>query len=139
MTELTARQLVRREYYLKNKDKANEQSRLRYIAKKDELLQYQKDYRSANREKVSAAKTSKRKNRLLAALGLLGGKCKSCNGVFEPCVYDFHHVNPKEKEFTIGENMLVSEERFLKEVSKCILLCANCHRMEHNNNGLSRE
>ena len=139
MSELTARQLARREYYLKNKDKANEQSRLRYIAKKDELLQYQKDYRSANRDKVNKATAKKRSTRLLAAIDLLGGKCKSCNGVFEPCVYDFHHVNPKEKEFTIGENMLVSEERFLKEVSKCILLCANCHRMEHNNNGLSRE
>ncbi|CAB4156106.1 hypothetical protein UFOVP662_40 [uncultured Caudovirales phage] len=134
MLTLTKKQLYRREYYLKNKDKANEQSRLRYINNRDDLLQYQKEYRSSNREKVNAATVNKRKNRLLTAIELLGGKCNNCNGKFEPCVYDFHHIKPEEKEFTIGENMLISKERFFKEVSKCILLCANCHRMEHHKN-----
>ena len=134
MNELTPKQLYRREYYLKNKDKANEQTRLRYESKKEELLEYQRKYRKKNRELVSTKNRNKRKNRLLEAIDLLGGKCSKCQGIFDPCVYDFHHINPKEKEFTIGENMLVSKERFLNEVSKCILLCANCHRMEHNNN-----
>jgi predicted HNH restriction endonuclease len=134
VNDLTPKQLYRREYYLKNKDKANEQTRLRYESKKEELLEYQKEYRKNNRELVSTKNRNKRKNRLLEAIDLLGGKCSKCQGVFDTCVYDFHHINPEEKEFTIGENMLVSKERFLNEVSKCILLCANCHRMEHNKN-----
>lgn len=134
MSEITPKQLYRREYYLKNKEKAKQQIRLRYENKKEELLEYQREYRKKNRELVSSKNKAKRKSRLLEAISLLGGKCNSCQGVFDPCVYDFHHLNPEEKEFTIGENMLVSKEKFLKEVSKCVLLCANCHRMEHNKN-----
>lgn len=50
---------------------------------------------------------------------------------------DFHHRNPKEKEFNIGDNsyMTVSLDRFMEQVvpelDKCDLLCPNCHRQEH--------
>ena len=134
MSELTKRQLYRKEYYEKNKEKASASSKARYQERKEELLEYQRNYRKINRELVSLKNKNKRKTRLLEAINKLGGKCSKCDGVFDPCVYDFHHMNPEEKDFTIGENMLVSKERFFKEVSKCILLCANCHRLEHNIN-----
>jgi predicted HNH restriction endonuclease len=134
MTELSAKQLYRKEYYLKNKEKHLAVTRARYELKKEALLEYQRNYRKENLELVTTKTRNKRKTRLLEAIALLGGKCSWCKGVFEPCVYDFHHTNPEDKDFTIGENMLVSKERFLNEVSKCILLCANCHRMEHNKN-----
>ncbi len=98
---------------------------------KQELAEYQRQYRKLNRKMVTEKATNKKRQRIKDAIELLGGCCNKCKGVFDPICYDFHHVNPSEKEFTISENMLVGLERFQKEISKCILLCANCHRLEH--------
>jgi hypothetical protein len=50
----------------------------------------------------------------------------------------FHHVNPQEKDFTIGEININKNnfqmELLYKEVDKCKLLCANCHAEEHFEN-----
>ena len=134
MSELTKRQLYRKEYYQKNRDKHLADGKARYQLQKEEHLEYQRNYRKENRELVTTKSRNKRKDRLLSAITLLGGKCNRCHGVFEPCVYDFHHIDPNIKDFTIGENMLVGKDRFFNEISKCILLCANCHRLEHNKN-----
>jgi hypothetical protein len=47
---------------------------------------------------------------------------------------DFHHINPDEKEFEIDIRKFSNTnlEDLQKEIDKCILLCANCHREEHN-------
>lgn len=63
---------------------------------------------------------------------LIGGKCAKC-GLDEIICLDFHHLDPKEKEFTIGsqpEGKLLEEIEI--EVKKCILLCSHCHRKEHS-------
>lgn len=116
----------RHEYYVANKERWKN-----YQRTPEEAIAYQKKYRAANRDKVSLAMRTKRENRLVAAIEHLGGKCSRCGGVFPSCVYDFHHVNRDEKEFTIGENMLVGEKRFWDEINKCVLLCSNCHRIVH--------
>jgi 5-methylcytosine-specific restriction endonuclease McrA len=122
---------LRRTAYLKTRDKALEQAAQRYKENPEKYLEYQREYRKANAELIRNRTRAKRKERLQLAIDLLGGRCKRCEGVFDMCQYDFHHINPKEKEFTIGENVLVSEERFINEVKKCELLCANCHRLKH--------
>jgi hypothetical protein len=119
------------EYYQKNKEKIKAQIKARYLLKKEELLQYQKDYRKANRPKIQKRNKLKVQARREEAIKQLGGQCSSCRQSYPSCVYDFHHINPNEKEFTIGEHMGVAESRFYKEVGKCVLLCANCHRLEH--------
>jgi hypothetical protein len=58
-------------------------------------------------------------------------KCSVC-GEDETVCLDFHHRDPNEKEFTIGmvrKNM--SFENVKKEIDKCDVLCANCHRKVH--------
>jgi len=132
MSDLTPKQLYRREYYQKNKEKAKAQISARYLSKKKELLEYQRAYRQQNRQLVTDKNRAKRKQRLLDAITLLGGKCSICSQIHDPCVYDFHHTDPTQKDFTIGENMLVSKERFFSEINKCILVCANCHRIIHH-------
>lgn len=57
-------------------------------------------------------------------------KCVIC-GESEPVCLDFHHINPDEKKFTIGKHRNKSKENLLLEISKCICLCANCHRKLH--------
>ena len=65
-----------------------------------------------------------------AAVQAMGGSCMKCGGVFRRSVFDFHHIDDKtgSPSKLIGTNSI---EKIAEELSKCILLCANCHRMEH--------
>ena len=66
------------------------------------------------------------------AIEYLGGKCTHCEQSFaSTAVYDFHHIDPTEKEFNWGNKRTSNWENLKKELDKCILLCSNCHRMEH--------
>jgi hypothetical protein len=51
----------------------------------------------------------------------------------DPVCLDFHHIDPSKKEIAISNaaNSGWSIKRILKEISKCDILCANCHRKEH--------
>lgn len=70
---------------------------------------------------------------------LAGGKCVQC-GVRAftelPAVcFDFHHKIKHDKSFTISRKIyldnVIDEEILRKEIDKCVLLCANCHRTIH--------
>ena len=61
-------------------------------------------------------------------LKMNGGKCKRCDGIYPAPVYDFHHRNPKEKEFAISDGIRsMPFEEVVKECIKCDLVCHNCH------------
>ena len=66
------------------------------------------------------------------AIEYKGGKCSNCN--YDKChqALEFHHLDPLEKDFSFDGNTR-SWEKVKKEIEKCILLCANCHREIHNN------
>ena len=70
--------------------------------------------------------------RKLTGIEYLGGVCKRCGGEFHPAVFEFHHRNPAEKEYSPAKASQQSWENFKKELDKCDLLCANCHRMTHH-------
>lgn len=58
--------------------------------------------------------------------------CTKC-GFNHFAALDFHHEDPTQKEHSV--NRLVSDGRFKKayeEIKKCIVLCANCHRIHHH-------
>ena len=59
-----------------------------------------------------------------------GGKCEKCE--YNKCIQalEFHHLDPKEKDFTISGKSW-SFERLKKEVDKCILVCNRCHTEIH--------
>jgi predicted HNH restriction endonuclease len=60
-------------------------------------------------------------------------KCTVC-GFNHVAALDFHHEDPSQKEHDI--NRLISDGRFKKayeEIQKCVVLCANCHRIHHHN------
>jgi hypothetical protein len=59
-----------------------------------------------------------------------GNKCSKCGYNKCTAALEFHHQDPLMKESKIiGTTASLSRQR--EEVSKCILLCANCHREEH--------
>lgn len=66
----------------------------------------------------------------LLAIKLLGGKCVRCGWKGHPATFDFHHVGGKD--FAIGSAAHKSWAVVWKELQKCELLCANCHRVEHS-------
>lgn len=55
-----------------------------------------------------------------------------CQGIFHPAVYEFHHLDPTTKDRDPSKMLSLKWERVTTELDKCILLCANCHRLIHH-------
>ena len=77
-------------------------------------------------------KLAQERNELILTLNL---KCERC-GFDHPAALDFHHIDPKNKLKNVSTLKWsgCSNETFLNEIKKCIVLCANCHRIEHSEN-----
>lgn len=59
--------------------------------------------------------------------------CVDCGKFYPFYVYDFHHREKDEKDFTISEmrKRRMGIDRIKAEIEKCDLLCSNCHRIRH--------
>jgi acetylornithine/succinyldiaminopimelate/putrescine aminotransferase len=61
--------------------------------------------------------------------------CSTC-GMSHPAVIDFHHIKKEDPEKQHVNN-LIKNRRYAaayKEIrEKCVVLCANCHRIHHYN------
>lgn len=66
------------------------------------------------------------------AIEHMGGKCADCGITGSQWIFDFHHLDPAEKDFGWGEKRTTNWENLKKEIDKCVLLCANCHRTRHH-------
>lgn len=61
-----------------------------------------------------------------------GNKCQLCGYSKYHGALDFHHIDPTQKSFNLSMDQLYrSWKRITKELDKCILVCANCHREIH--------
>jgi len=60
-------------------------------------------------------------------------KCARC-GFNHPAALDFHHKDKESKVLAIANALRDgwTRERILEEIGKCEILCANCHRIEHD-------
>ena len=102
-----------------------------YVKKNIEKIRiYQNKYKKQPKYKEWIRNYEREKDRKLKLklIEQLGSKCQNCGlkAVEQnSAVFDFHHLNPNEKESR--------RERFKKDfdLSKVILLCSNCHRLEH--------
>lgn len=88
-----------------------------------------------NNPKQTAEARTRRTNLKLKAVLLKGGKCCRCG--YDKCLasLEFHHLDPALKDTSNnGRGMSsLTEKKFLVEIEKCILVCANCHREIHYN------
>ena len=139
----------RKEYarlrYQENKEKLSEKSKELYRIKKEEIKLRTSIYRANNKEKLKEYYSNtkeiqiqqvlqRRENNKAEYILLKGGKCEICgfeyNGENAGC-FDFHHENPEEKEYNPSIAIRLRREKALKELEKCQLVCANCHRLIH--------
>ena len=66
-------------------------------------------------------------NKRNEAIEKLGGKCVYCG---DNTQLQFDHIKPEDKLYEIGSLSSISEEKFLKEIEKCQLLCIKCHQLK---------
>jgi len=84
----------------------------------------------------SSYKVRRRIERKEVLIAIRGGKCENCGYNKKAAALEFHH--PNQKDFLIAPALSnFSDKQFntilIPEVKKnTILLCANCHREEHN-------
>jgi hypothetical protein len=97
------------------------------FGKKPNLLDMNEDmWKSLTADKRSYLK----KKCKLAEIKLETG-CENCGHSGHPDTLDFHHKNPEEKEFNVSGYLhgSISWNKTVEEISKCEVLCANCHRV----------
>jgi hypothetical protein len=82
---------------------------------------WQRRQRAANR----------RRQLRVRAIEYKGGRCEICRYDKSPAAFDFHHVNPLEKDFEIS-SAPASWDLVKRELDRCVLLCCRCHREVHD-------
>lgn len=99
-----------------------------------EKARKEKWYQTHKKECLLRCKKRRIKNqKFLARYKRCGIKCKDC-GDSRWQVLEFDHRNPKDKRKNIaalarnGSSLATLK----KEIRKCDVVCANCHRMRHN-------
>lgn len=104
--------------------------------KYDNPSQYKREWNHRNREARYEYRkdwTHRKKSELIKSLG---GKCDKCGLLYDgsnASVFDFHHTDDK-KEHGVNLTALArfSFEKIKSEAEKCIILCSNCHRLNHS-------
>jgi hypothetical protein len=90
-------------------------------------------YKKVRKNKLPKAQMIivQRAARKLLAVELLGGKCCKC-GEQNIYVLEFHH-SAKNKKHEVSRLAGINLKKYLSEVRKCQLVCANCHALIHTN------
>ena len=117
----------KRQYYLNNCEKINKTSKQYYKDHREKRLEQVKKYRKDHSEYIKQYGEKKEKfindHKLSKGCAICGyNKCASA--------LDFHHPHD-DKKFGIGRSKHRSFNSFKKEMDKCIVICANCHRELH--------
>lgn len=84
-----------------------------------------REYRIGNKQRIKFLNIRLRRRRRLFAISYLGGKCKDC-GINDTRVLEFDHVSGK-KIANVAWFLTRSNPGLIEELSKCELVCANCH------------
>ena len=102
--------------------------------------EYGKAWREKHKERLAAERKEKyhtkgkqrvaRRARIINAYKVAKG-CEQCGYNEHAVALDFDHIIPSEKKFTISRRLDLSTiKTLMKEVRKCRVLCANCHRIK---------
>ena len=71
------------------------------------------------------------RNNRLKAIKYFGGVCSRCGGKFHPVCFEFHHIEKDTKTKNPSKILTQNFEKAIDELSGCILVCSNCHKLIH--------
>lgn len=94
---------------------------------KERLIAYDKA-RDATPERIAYKKhhaNMRHYERRALCEARLGNACARCGTTKGP--FQFDHIKPEEKSFTIAGKLRIKLSKLLEEVDKCQLLCGECH------------
>jgi len=93
-----------------------------------------KNWSVEQKELSSVLSTRRKRNKKNLLVQKMGGACYICG--YNKCnaALDFHHKDPGEKDFSISKAFRKGAAEINEELTKCILLCANCHSEDHHAN-----
>ena len=98
--------------------------------------QYKREWNHRNRKSRQRYKAFYHRKRKVDCIIYKGGKCNDCSLRYDgtnAAIFHFHHKNPKRKDFAVGNQVINKAwDVILKELDKCVLLCANCHELRHS-------
>ena len=104
---------------------------------KSDMRRYNKTPEAKQRYRASHAKWEKKHRAHLRSIIneiKLNSGCVDCEGTFPPSALEFDHVRGTKK---YGISVMLSqgmpEDVILKEIEKCEVRCAPCHRTRHKN------
>ncbi len=129
----------KRQWYLDNRDRISYQNNAVLKRKQSKeyreknILRIKDRYEKKKLEDIEQVLTRRDKNKEEAILSK-GGKCEICGFEYDgknAACFDFHHINPNEKIYNPSTALRLSKEKRDMELSKCLLICANCHRLIH--------
>ena len=116
--------------------------RVSSVPRRDKAKQneYQRQWYARNKEKAKAAvRNNKAKYRQQWREYKATLKCVNC-GFDHPAALDFHHVIKSPDNQSVNE--LLRRDAFkaaYEEIKKCVVLCANCHRVHHHDEHLVKK
>jgi L-lysine 2,3-aminomutase len=101
----------------------------RYNARHPDRIQARNKQRRENGS--AAAYSRKRRQEFRAEINKIKAitPCKDCGKNFPPECMDLDHLGEKKKAVSHMVSDGYSREALSKEVSKCEVVCANCHRI----------
>jgi hypothetical protein len=125
----------------KTSERERERKKLSRDANKEYYQQYRKEHYQKNKE---AYKKRARERKKLYKEAWTEYKatlsCVQC-GQNHPATFDFHHVQRSPSNRQINRLLACGAfRRAIEEVqTKCVVLCANCHRIHHHNERLEKK
>lgn len=136
-------------YRERNKDKINENARKSHrvkkrkeylagysVEKKKQIADAKAKYYKSNKQFVAEKVKARSQEHIALVLeikkhyGCMNRGCKWIEKP-DPTILDFHHVDPRLKKRSVLALASSSLAAIAKEINKCVLVCANCHRLAH--------
>jgi len=112
-----------------------------YVCKKCEYL-HQKDYLRKPKNKRKKVEWTRKfiSERRAFTSWLKSIPCQDCDRIFATVCMDFDHVRGKKKaDIQTAVTHCWPWKRLAKEIRKCEIVCANCHRVRSQNRTLRKE
>ena len=123
------RMAYQRRYRLENPDYNRDHCRNYYVEHRTQEIERKTELGLKRRRKLDDFKATL--------------KCSKCGQSFPNCpsVIEFHHTGKDAKLARISELMVkgASSKRLQAEIAKCIPVCANCHRILHDDERQKKE